>query len=71
MGKANYNVLTDPASTPDPLGGIVTVGYGWNGEGVVLDLLRVPADVIETVEALEHYSLISKDEHFTLELEEI
>ena len=71
VGKANYNVLTDPASTPDPHGGILTVGYGWNGSGVVLDLLRVPADVIETVEALEHYSLISKDEHFTLELEEI
>jgi hypothetical protein len=44
VGKANFNVLTDPASTPDPLGGILTVGYGWNGEGVVLDLLRVPAD---------------------------
>lgn len=71
VGKANYNVLTDPSSTPDPHGGILTVGYGWNGSGVVLDLLRVPADVIETVEALEHYSLISKDEHFTLELEEI
>jgi hypothetical protein len=37
----------------------------------VLDLLRVPADVIETVEALEHYPLISEDEHSTLEMEEI
>jgi len=71
VGKANYNVLTDPASTPDPLGGILTVGYGWNGSGVVLDLLRVPTDVIETVEALEHYPLISEDEHSTLEMEEI
>ena len=71
MGKANYNVLTDPASTPDPLGGVLTVGYGWNGKGVVLDLLRVPADVLETVEALESYPLISEDEHSSLELEEI
>jgi hypothetical protein len=71
VGKANFNVLTDPASTPDPLGGILTVGYGWNGSGVVLDLLRVPADVIETVEALEAYPLISEDEHSTLEMEEI
>jgi hypothetical protein len=71
VGKANYNVLTDPASTPDPYGGILTVGYGWNGSGVVLDLLRVPADVLETVEALESYPLISEDEHSTLELEEI
>ncbi len=71
VGKANYNVVTDPASTPDPHGGILTVRYGWNGSGVVLDLLRVPADVIETVEALESYPLISEDEHSTLELEEI
>ena len=67
MGKANYNVLTDPASTPDPLGGVLTVGYGWNGKGVVLDLLRVPADVLETVEALESYPLISEDDHSQLE----
>jgi hypothetical protein len=71
VGKANYNVLTDPASTPDPLGGILTVGYGWNGSGVVLDMLRIPQDVLETVEALEAYPLISDDEHSSLELEEI
>jgi hypothetical protein len=41
VGKANFNVLTDPASTPDPLGGILTVGYGWNGEGVVLELEEI------------------------------
>jgi hypothetical protein len=55
VGLSNFRVLTDSASTPDPHGGILTVGYGWNGEGVVLDLLRVPADVLETVEALENY----------------
>lgn len=69
VGKANFNVLTDPASTPDPHGGILTVGYGWNGEGVVLDLLRVPADVLESVESLETYPLLSEDEHSRLELE--
>lgn len=71
VGKANFNVLTDPASTPDPHGGILTVGYGWNGEGVALDLLRVPADVLEAVEALESYPLLSEDEHSTLEMGEI
>lgn len=69
VGLSNFRVLTDPASTPDPQGGILTVGYGWNGEGVVLDLLRVPDDVLETVEALEAYPLISDDDHSQLELE--
>jgi hypothetical protein len=67
VGLSNFRVLTDSASTPDPHGGILTVGYGWNGEGVVLDLLRVPADVLETVEALENYPLISEDDHSQLE----
>ena len=67
VGKANYNCLNDPASTPDPLGGILSIGYGWNGQGIVLDVLRVPADVVETIEALEAYPLISDDEHSQLE----
>jgi hypothetical protein len=69
VGLSNYRVLTDPASTPDPFGGILEVGYGWNGRGVVLDLLRVPDDVIETVEALESYPLISEDDRSELEWE--
>lgn len=69
VGLANYNVLTDPQSTPDPLGGILEIGYGFNGRGVVLDVLRVPLDVIESVEALEDYPLISEGEHSRLESE--
>jgi hypothetical protein len=71
VGLSNYRVLMDPASTPDPFGGILEVGYGWNGRGVVLDLLRVPADVLETVEALENYPLISEDDHSQLEFDAI
>jgi hypothetical protein len=67
VGLSNYRVLTDPSSTLDPLGGILEVGYGWNGRGVVLDLLRVPADVIEAVESLEAYPLLSEDDHSQLE----
>lgn len=67
VGKANFNCLNDPASTPDPLGGISTIGYGWNGCGIVLDILKVPADVVETIEALEAYPLISEEEHSQLE----
>lgn len=69
VGLSNFRALTDTASTPDPHNGILTVAYGWNGEGVVLDLLRVSADVLETVEALEAYPLISDDDHSQLELE--
>ena len=67
VGLSNYRVLTDLASTPDPFGGILDVGYGWNGRGVVLDLLRAPADVLEAVESLESYPLLSEDEHSQLE----
>ena len=71
VGLSNYRVLTDAASTPDPFGGILEIGYGWNGRGVALDLLRVSADVLETVESLESYPLISDDEHSSLEQQEI
>lgn len=67
VGKANFNCLIDPATTPDPLGGILSIGYGYNGQGIVLDILKVPADVVETIEALEAYPLISDDEHSQLE----
>lgn len=67
VGLSNYRVITDPQSTPDPHGAILDVGYGWNGRGVVLDVLRVTDDHLETVEALEAYPLISEDDHSELE----
>jgi hypothetical protein len=67
VGKANFNCLIDPQSTPDPLGGVQSIGYGYNGQGIVLDILRVSLDVIETIEGLEAYPLISDDEHSSLE----
>jgi hypothetical protein len=71
VGLSNYRVLTDPASTADPHSGILEVGYGWNGRGVVLDLLRVPSDVIESIEALEAYPLLSEDDYSQLECDGI
>ena len=67
VGLANYQVLTDPQSTPDPYGGVLEIGYGWNGRGVVLDVRFVSDDIIETIESLECYPLISEDEHSELE----
>jgi hypothetical protein len=51
----------------DPFAGIQRVSYGYNGQGIVLDVLRVSPDVIETIEGLEAYPLISEDEHSSLE----
>lgn len=67
VGLANYRVLTDPGSTPDPQGCILDLNYGWNGKGVCLDILRITDDIIETIQALESYPLISDDEHSYLE----
>jgi hypothetical protein len=64
-------VLQDPQSTPDPHNGILEIGYGWNGRGTVLDIRYVPDDVIETIEALENYPLISEDDYSELETEGI
>ena len=69
VGLSNYRVLTDEQSTPDPYSGVLEVGYGWNGKGVVLDLRYCPEDVLETIEALEAYPLISDDDHSELEWE--
>ena len=69
VGLSNYRVLTDAQSTPDPYSGVLEVGYGWNGRGAVLDLRYVPEDVLETIEALEDYPLISEDDHSELEWE--
>ncbi len=67
VGLSNYRVITDPQSTPDPRGAVLDVGYGWNGRGVVLDVLRVTSDHLETVEALENHPLISEDDYSELE----
>jgi hypothetical protein len=67
VGLSNYRVMTDAASTPDPHGAVLEIGYGWNGGGVVLDLRYVTDDQLETVEALENYPLISDDDHSQLE----
>jgi len=67
VGKANFNCLMYRPSRLDPFAGIQRIGYGYNGQGIVLDILKIPADVVETIEALEAYPLISEDEHSRLE----
>lgn len=69
VGLANYRVFTDPASVPDPHDAIHEIGYGWNGAGVCVDLRYATDDMLETIQALESYPLISDDEHSQLECE--
>lgn len=71
VGLANYRVFTDAASVPDPHEAIHEIGYGWNGAGVCVDLRYVTDDMLETIQALESYPLISDDEHSELECEVI
>lgn len=71
VGLSNFRTFTDPATTDDPNDAILTIGYGWNGEGVVLDVRLATADQIETIEHLECYPLISDDDHSQLEYDAI
>ena len=71
VGLSNFRTFTDPETTADPNNAILTVGYGYNGEGVVLDIRLATVDQIETVEALESYPLISDDDHSQLEFDAI
>lgn len=71
VGLSNFRTFTDPATTADPNDAILTVGYGWNGEGVVLDVRLATADQIETIEHLECYPLISDDDHSQLEYDAV
>ena len=71
VGLSNFRTFTDPTTTEDPNDAILTVGYGWNGEGVVLDVRLATAEQIETIEHLECYPLISDDDHSQLEWEAV
>jgi hypothetical protein len=66
VGLANFNFMTD-GSIEDPHDAIQTVSYGWNEQGIVVDLRFVSAEAVETIQALEHYPLISEEEHSRLE----
>ena len=69
VGLANYRVFIDAASVPDPHEAVHAIGYGWNGAGICIDLRYVTDDMLETVQGLEDYPLISDDELSELECE--
>ena len=67
VGLSNFRVFTDTASTPDPHDAVHILGYGWNGQGVAVDVRFVTDEMIESIEGLESYPLISDDDHSDLE----
>jgi hypothetical protein len=71
VGLSNFRTFTDTASTPDPHGAVLEIGYGWNGRGVAVDVRYVTDNQLETIEALEAYPLISEDDHSELEWEAV
>jgi len=68
VGLANHRVFLDNHGSDE---GVHDIGYGWNGSGVCVDLRYITDDVIETIQALESYPLISDDEHSQVECEVI
>lgn len=71
VGLSNFRVFTDTASTPDPHDAVHVLGYGWNGQGVALDVRLVTDEMIESIEALESYPLLSEDDHSALEFDSV
>jgi len=67
VGKANFMSVTERFSQPE----ILTASYGWNGEGVVVDLRFASADLIDTIVGVEQYPLIDEQLHSELEVCEV
>lgn len=68
VGLSNYRVFLD---SDDPHDAIHEVGYGWNGAGIVVDIRYVTDEMLETIQSLEDYPLISEDDHSQLECEAV
>ena len=68
VGLSNYRVFLE---TDDPHDAIIKVGYGWNGDGIVVDIRYVTDEMLETIQSLEDYPLISEDDHTQLECEAV
>lgn len=47
----------------------VAVSGGYRTFGIVVDIAKLPADAVETLEALESYPLISEDHHSSMEMD--
>ena len=68
VGLANHRCFIGNHGSDD---GVYDIGYGWNGSGVCIDVRYISNDMLDTIDALEWYPLISDDEHSQVETEVI
>ena len=68
VGLSNYRVFLD---SDDPHDAILEVGYGWNGAGIVVDIRYVTDEMLESIQSMEGYPLLSDDDHSELEYEAV
>jgi hypothetical protein len=67
VGLANYREFSEEVS--DPHDAVHHIRYGWNGEGVCLDVRYITDEMLEIIQALEDYMLISDDRHSEIKCE--
>ena len=60
-----------PAEINNPHDAIHEIGYGWNGCGVAVDIRFITDEMIESIQAVESYPLLSEDDHSQLEWEAV
>jgi len=66
IGLSNFRAFL---KLEDPNDSILEVGYGWNGAGICVDLNTATDEILETIQSLDSYPLVSEEEHSDLECE--
>jgi len=66
VGLSNFRTFLN---SDDPHDAIHEIGYGHNGCGIAVDIRLITDEMIESIQAVEDYPLISDDDHSKLECE--
>ena len=66
VGLSNFRTFLD---SDDPHNAIHEIGYGHNGCGIAVDIRFITDEMIESIQAVESYPLLSDDDHSELEWE--
>tara|TARA_B100001093_G_scaffold67560_1_gene57643 strand:+ start:1249 stop:1833 length:585 start_codon:yes stop_codon:yes gene_type:complete len=66
VGLSNFRTFLN---FDDPHDAIHEIGYGHNGCGIAVDIRFITDDMIESIQAVEDYPLLSDNDHSALECE--